>query len=170
MLSDCHRRIERFLDVLAKVAADLHGHELNNEEKIALSAALKYFRDSAPKHTADEELSLFPRMRQSDDPEVRGALAELERLEADHVRVDRLHREVDALGEAWLRNGCLPEQSADRLQVLTAKLREIYSAHIAMEDSRVFPIAQRALDVETRQVIGREMAARRKVAVVELAD
>jgi hypothetical protein len=60
MLGDCHRRIERFLDVLVRVAEQAHGEALNEEQRGALDTALHYFRDAAPKHTADEKESRFP--------------------------------------------------------------------------------------------------------------
>ena len=60
MLGDCHRRIERFLSVLVKLASDRPGVALDEREGDALSASLRYFREAAPKHTADEEESLFP--------------------------------------------------------------------------------------------------------------
>jgi len=43
---------------------------LTEETRAALESALRYFREAAPKHTADEEESLFPRMRQKRDPNV----------------------------------------------------------------------------------------------------
>lgn len=166
LLTDCHRRIERFLNVLARVADEVRGAEMNAEQKQAFIAALQYFRDAAPKHTADEERSLFPRLRAARGAEVEAALAEVDRLEADHVRADRLHHEVDELGCAWIRNGRLPAQSAERLCTLTRKLQDIYAAHIELEDTRVFPLAARVLLAEDeQQAIGREMAARRNVFV-----
>ena len=55
-MSDCHRRIERFLTVLVRVA---ERGSLEGEARGAFEAALRYFRDAAPKHTADEEESLI---------------------------------------------------------------------------------------------------------------
>jgi hemerythrin-like domain-containing protein len=62
MLSDCHRRVERFLRVLIDVTVQEQGAELSTEQQAALEAGLRYFREAAPKHTADEEESLFPRL------------------------------------------------------------------------------------------------------------
>jgi hemerythrin-like domain-containing protein len=165
LLTDCHRRIERFLNVLVRVAGEVRGAEMNPEQKQAFASALQYFRDAAPKHTADEERSLFPRLRAAGGPEAEEALGHVDRLEADHLRADRFHHEVDELGCAWLRNGCLPKQSSDRLYTLTRKLQEIYRAHIELEDTHVFPLAARALSRDDQQAIGREMAARRNVFV-----
>jgi hypothetical protein len=70
LLSDCHRRIEMFLGALEGVASVID-RPLTEETRAALESALRYFREAAPKHTADEEESLFPRMRQNRDPERR---------------------------------------------------------------------------------------------------
>ncbi len=165
LMTDCHRRIERFLETLKTVASTARGGELSQEQRLALSGALQYFRDSAPKHTADEELSLFPRLRAAGGPDVEAVLAEIEKLEIDHVRADRLHREINQLGETWLRNGRLPKDSAEQFLAFIERLSIMYAAHIALEDARVFPVAQRVLSPETQQAIGREMAGRRKVAI-----
>ena len=60
MLGDCHRRIVRFLHVFVQLAGQKQGGSLTSEERTLLSTSLRYFREAAPKHTADEEESLFP--------------------------------------------------------------------------------------------------------------
>ena len=59
LLGDCHRRIEQFLSILVAVADQARGGRLNHDQRIALETGLRYFREAAPKHTADEEESLF---------------------------------------------------------------------------------------------------------------
>src|SRR5215472_18065664 len=83
LLSDCHRRIEMFLTTLESVAS-LVDKPLDKQAQTALESALRYFREAAPKHTADEEESLFPRLRQVHRPEVESALAALNALEDEH--------------------------------------------------------------------------------------
>jgi hemerythrin-like domain-containing protein len=165
LLTDCHRRIERFLAVLVKVAADARGRELNEEQRHALAISLRYFREAAPKHTADEEQSLFPRMRASGGPEVEAALAQIESLESDHVAAGALHEEVDRLGESWLSRGELSSEEAGRLVGLTEQLAGIYASHIAVEDNSIFPLARRVLSTGDQRAAGLEMAARRNVEV-----
>jgi hypothetical protein len=63
-LSDCHRRIEKFLEQIIRVCTTARGGELNAGQREALEVALRYFRQAAPLHTADEETSLFPRVRE----------------------------------------------------------------------------------------------------------
>jgi hemerythrin-like domain-containing protein len=156
LLTDCHRRIERFLSVLVRVAADASGGPLTSEQRSALETALRYFRDAAPKHTADEESTLFPRLR-SCAPQ---ALAEIDALEADHDRADIQHAEIDRLGREWLHTGALSAAEATRLSAILAELSDLYRAHIAIEESSVFPTAA-VLPQADRLAMGKEMAARR---------
>jgi hemerythrin-like domain-containing protein len=155
LLGDCHRRIERFLGVLLTIAESGDGGELDPARAASLKAALDYFRNAAPKHTADEEESLFPRMRAA------GALAGLNDLESDHQVADAAHREVDALGRHWLELGRLPEEQAQRMTRLLRLLAEMYARHIAVEDNEIFPEAARVLGAEELAEVGREMKTRR---------
>src|SRR5436190_12325230 len=91
LLTDCHRRIEMFLGVLTQLAEEGRGGELTDEQRVSLANALKYFREAAPKHTADEEVTLFPRLRASEDPEVLAILDRVDSLESDHRRADLDH-------------------------------------------------------------------------------
>ena len=168
LLADCHRRIERFLAVLARVASEAQGRHLTAEQREALDVALRYFREAAPKHTADEEQSLFPRLRQIDEPEMTAALAQVESLENDHTRAERSHAEVDRLGQLWLASGTLSPADADRLNGLLSELADLYRDHIAVEEHHVFPVASRVLASPDRQAIGGEMAARRGLGPVTI--
>jgi iron-sulfur cluster repair protein YtfE (RIC family) len=87
LLSDCHRRIERFLDVLVRLCTKGAGAFMTPPEIIAMEKALQYFRESGPKHTADEEESLFPRLRQVSGG--KAVLKCIEKLETDHETADR---------------------------------------------------------------------------------
>jgi hypothetical protein len=44
MLSGCHRRIERFLNVVAILTSQAQGSELSAKERHTLETALRYFR------------------------------------------------------------------------------------------------------------------------------
>ncbi len=161
LLSDCHRRIERFLDGLIRILDESGGASLNDVQRRGLEAALEYFAKAAPRHTADEEDSLFPLMRQSDDPEVRAAMQKLDALEADHREADAAHAAVDEIGRRWLKGDALPPDERDRLRGLLHSLRELYRRHIAVEDNEVFPLAGRVLTGAQLAAVGREMARRR---------
>lgn len=159
MLSDCHRRIERFLAALLTLAREAKGRELDENQRSSLRSALEYFRTSGPRHTADEEESLFPRMRACST--AAAALRSVEALEADHAVADRAHREIDALGARWLDDGRLSLADASRMAELLESLGTLYARHIAIEDHEVFPAAAGALAATDINAIGVEMAARR---------
>ena len=161
LLTDCHRRIERFLAVLVQLSAQAQGGLLSGEQRTALETALRYFREAAPKHTADEEETLFPRLRALDRPEVRAVLEKVDALEDDHARAERIHAEVDRLGQAWLASGSLAPAQAARLAELVNGLTDLYRGHIAVEERDLFPAAAAVLEGHERVAMGREMAARR---------
>jgi hemerythrin-like domain-containing protein len=160
LLGDCHRRIERFLGVIVAVAERARGAELDAEQRRALDTALRYFREAAPRHVADEEESLFPRLRQGGSA---AAIETLRRLEQDHQTIEPWHAEVDRLGRRWLADGRMDLAAATRFQDLARRLQQVYEPHIAMEDGELFPQARQALDAEQLSGIGQEMAARRGI-------
>jgi len=161
MLGDCHRRIIRFLHVLATLAAHQKGGPLSEEQRTLLSTSLRYFREAAPKHTADEEESLFPRLRRLEAPGRDAVLAQMESLEQDHENANCNHAEVDRLGQLWLTNGQLSPEEASHLEKSVEQLETLYRHHIAKEDTEVFPFAERMLAPVDREAIGAEMATRR---------
>lgn len=163
MLEDCHRRIEHFLDVLRKVATQFGDGELTDEARRALTVSLTYFSEAAPRHTADEEESLFPRMRASADPTVRAALEELDQLEGDHRRAERLHEQVDVIGRRWLEVGSLASPELAELRKMLDELVAIYAEHIRHEEERVFTMAADAIGDQDLQTIGAEMRRRRNL-------
>jgi hemerythrin-like domain-containing protein len=160
LLSDCHRRIEIFLGSLQRVG-EIINFPLTTEASGTLEAALRYFHEAAPKHSKDEEESLFPRLRQIHHPEIESALSTLDALPDDHRRADALHVEVHVLGVQCLEKGHFPPHDADRFRQAVNNLGSIYSQHIRIEDNVVFPAAKRALSSSQKSAIANEMASRR---------
>src|SRR5688500_16610277 len=130
LMSDCHRRVERFLEPLIRLSAQLHGRPLTEVERKALDTSLRYFRLGAPMHTADEERSLFPRLRALNDPTVDAALEGVAHLEAEHRVAEAAHAEIDELGQRWLRQNRLSAADSATLLRMVRALREVYRAHI----------------------------------------
>lgn len=160
LLSDCHRRIETFLGVLLRVAREKGGEALDPASADALRKAKRYFVQAAPRHTADEEESLFPRMREA-LPADAGSRADIERLHGDHDHADTLHARVDELLGVWLGDGVLPGEEAAELIALLENLDALYREHIRVEESVVFPLAGKLLSDTDLLQVGAEMRARR---------
>lgn len=163
LLSDCHRRIEMFLNTL-RVAANLAGRQLGEDERRALDAALRYFREAAPKHNADEEESLFPRLRSIAAPDVEVVLDGLSRLEREHHWAAPLHAEVDRLGQRWLLNGELGASESQSFHAAIEELVSMYRSHIDYEDQVLFPLASRILSPSQNEEMAQEMAKRRNLS------
>ncbi|MCB0074955.1 MAG: hemerythrin domain-containing protein [Caldilineaceae bacterium] len=156
LLSDCHRRIEHFLGVLLKVAREAPDDQLSEPYGRALEVALTYFREAAPKHTQDEEESLFPRLRRA------GCQHQaLNLLEADHQEAETMHFMVEGLATLWLADGQLEVAQRALLVATLSKLERLYAEHIQLEDTGLFPLAAALLEADQLADIGREMARRR---------
>jgi hemerythrin-like domain-containing protein len=163
LLSDCHRRIERFLELLITVVYQAAGAKLPTEEREALETALRYFREAAPKHTSDEEESLFPRLRTLQNPLAQTAVSMLDVLHEDHETANLAHQEIESLCLQWLADDKLAKESCQHLSELLESLKNIYQRHIAVEDTEVFPLAQKLLNLSQLQAIATEMASRRGI-------
>lgn len=158
MLQDCHRRVEHFLNILVVVVDRARGRALSDEERATVEAAQHYFRVGGRRHTADEEESLFPRMREA------GALPpEIEALEHDHDEADPLHDTADRLYTRWIESRTLSAEDTAQLSAATERLRDLYAAHIKIEDTIVFPRAAQVLSKETLAEVGQEFRKRRNL-------
>ncbi|HEY5329156.1 MAG TPA: hemerythrin domain-containing protein [Acidobacteriaceae bacterium] len=161
MLGDCHKRILFFLNDLVRLAESAPSAPLDSAQRAALERALRYFQESGPRHTADEEESLFPRLAALHDERVDELLAKINLLEADHASAELVHLEIDAIGVCWLADGLIRDQDATRLKSLLRGLSRMYEHHLAIEDRAVFPSAATLLSDHQKTEIGREMAKRR---------
>jgi iron-sulfur cluster repair protein YtfE (RIC family) len=157
MLHDCHRRIEHFLNIICVVADRAAGRTLSEEESAGIQAALSYFRTGGQRHNADEEQSLFPRMRAGGAEQV----PEIGGLEHDHRDAELLHAKVDTIYSAWIAYQAIPPQQQSELKLATDKLKKLYEQHIAIEEKVVFPRAAQTLTPEAIAAIGQEFRDRR---------
>jgi hemerythrin-like domain-containing protein len=159
MLQDCHRRIERFLGILHQIGTSIIERALTAEEISAVEAALRYFRTAGPKHNADEEESVFPRIRSGITAE---ELEQIDRLERDHDHAALLHDSVDLLFSSWIANHELRPKDQLLLRENLEQLQSIYTEHIRLEETVIFPLAVQRLSHEAIETIGQEFKQRRK--------
>jgi len=130
LFTDCHRRIEAALEVLE--AAARWPDPLEGAQRQALERALRFFREMVPKHTADEEQSLFPRLR-----DVGVDLPELRALEAEHRQAEEWHGEVDQLGEIRLKGGW-DEAQRERYAEVMGVMAAAYRRHMRISTTPMF--------------------------------
>lgn len=154
----------RSLESVAKVINSPPSEETGR----ALANALQYFHEAAPKHTADEEESLFPRLRKLKSPEVESAFSRLEDLESEHRWAEPVHVQVETLGLEYLEKGRLSATQVAEFRSAVSQLSAMYQRHIAVEDQALFPVAAKVLSGDEKQAIAAEMAKRREVSLVPI--
>lgn len=162
LLTDCHRRIKKFLMIMITVMRQTHGGPLKTAQQEALELAVQYFRDAAPKHTMDEEVSLFPRMRQLCRL-LDSSIESIHHLEKEHQMAQENHDNVERLAKKWLLEGLLCFEDACSLSDALGRLSVIYKKHIDVEEQNIFPLASKILSRAEVTEIGREMAMRRNI-------
>jgi hemerythrin-like domain-containing protein len=115
-------------------------------------------RTGGQRHTAGEEESLFPRLHKSDPK----SFEEIDRLEIDHHEANDLHASVDRLYSTWIEWAGLGFEETVQLLSQTARLKQLYSEHIQIEETIVFARASQVLDSHAIAAIGTEFRFRRK--------
>ena len=158
MLQIAHRKLKRSLHVIWVIADRAAGRKLTGEEMTAVQSAMDCVRVVGAQHIADEEESLFPRLREET---ISGDSEELNVLEENRRQADRLHTMVETLYSAWISVGELRLEDQMRLQSCTEKLKSLYEQHIQIEEQIVFPRAKRVLDDRVITAMVQEFRARR---------
>lgn len=162
MWTGCHRRIEKQLKTLEKLAEHVARHGVDAEATGAAQAVLRYFEKAGPHHHEDEDRDLFPLIASRiTDSEEAARFAKLrETLEADHRLMEagwaRLRKPLHGLAEGL--NKKLPIADVEAF-------REIYARHIPLEDGTIPALAARCLTAADLESLGRAMAHRRGVVV-----
>src|SRR5262245_58481477 len=112
MLSACHDRVRRSLDLLDRISARVEAGRVDDAVCPAAAAVLRYFDQAAPHHHEDEEQHVFPRLLAgTDDPAVRTAVVQ---LQEDHLWMEaqwtRLRTPLAALATSHHAEGFDAEQ------------------------------------------------------------
>lgn len=164
LLVHCHSRIEGHLETLERSAQALRSGDSRSLSQIfgAIDAACKHFATAGAKHTEDEEVSLFPRLRETGDAAGADAVAAMAELETQHRTAEQMHSQFDAFVTTLPRDGSADGRELDCFSDLVAELTTFYRPHIQLENNLVFPLAAQILPASEIQALGEEMRARRK--------
>jgi len=164
LLVHCHERIETQLSSLERAAEILRVGDRRSLTIVfaAIDGAVAHFAVPGIKHTEDEEVSLFPRLRQHGGPAGTDVIAAMAELESQHRSAEELHSEFDAFVVTLPRDGSADARELDCFGGLVASLTTLYRPHITLENNVVFPAAARILPAGEIQALGEEMRARRK--------
>lgn len=157
MLHACHERVQRSLDLLARLLSHLEHHGHDAPARSAAKDVLRYFDLAAPLHHADEEQHVFPRLLIQADAEQRRSVQRL---------LDE-HRQMEAIWAAlrpWLvqcaTEGSTPPVTAEVRQNVQA-FTALYAGHLTCEERWAFAQAREGLSDEALAAMGRSMQTRR---------
>ena len=150
----CHERVRRFARLLGRLVHHVSQSGADVEAREAATAIRRYFNEAAPRHHEDEEVDMFPLLRErGTDPTV---LEVLDRVEADHVAMAGLWRQLDAvLARISAGEPAVPDEA------LAAQFAAMYDAHIDAEENILLPALRRVVAAAEWKAIGSVMAERR---------
>jgi len=146
LLYACHEKVRRFNALAWKLAGHVETLGADEQARDAAKQILRYFEMSLPHHHADEELDVFPALRDLNDAALSAAITE---LEAEHVALEALWQEVGpwlhgvAQGETVSAPASLSQFVAHYVMHTDREEREVFSAIERLPDSLVDAIAQR---------------------------
>ncbi len=154
LLRACHVRIRSHLQLAERVLDPSGTLEARKDAGAQLA---RYFGIALPLHAQDEDLSLAPRVRALNLPEVTAALST---MEAEHVEVER---QLAGLVPAWRtlsETGALADVDGTAAQ--TRAYAALMHGHLALEEASLFPAMRERFTQETWAEIHQEMKDRRQ--------
>ena len=159
MLEACHERVQRSLQLLHRLIDHLQNKGHDASAALAASDVLRYFKVAAPLHHQDEELHVFPPLLALQDAQV---TAVVEQLLSDHRAMEQAWIPAAQVLDMVAAPTSLPWQALDAAQLLQLQhFAGLYTAHIALEESLVYPKARESLSAAALQAMSADMVARR---------
>lgn len=159
VLAASHRQIETALETMRALAKASAGGALADERKF--KACLWFCRHIITEHSVAEEELVFPALRRAAVSGAANPRRLLDTLEEEHGCADRAHLEADRLGEAWLKDRALTLGETTRLIEVLDGLADLYTRHIALEETQVFPLLETGLAGPELEQLGAELTRRR---------
>ena len=162
----CHERVQRFCNLLERLRLHVAQHGADAEAMQSAMSIRRYFNEAAPRHHADEEADLFPRLLRwlaerpatltpDEDARTRAAI---DALMAEHRSNEVLWSSLDA-ALAQIERGVAAPLDAGQVEAFSRTYRQ----HIDVEEGVVMPVMKRAFSAADWKAIGRAMSQRRGV-------
>lgn len=153
MLLGCHARILKFCDQLERLAEHLDKQGVNQEARESAEAIARYFNTAGKLHHEDEEQNLFPVLLELDPT----LASHIDKLLADHRELDNTWNFLaTVLAE-------LDDVDFNLFHSLARGFIERNRNHVELENRELIPAAQRLMDAQQLETLGRAMAQRRNV-------
>jgi hemerythrin-like domain-containing protein len=161
MLVACHERVQRSLDLMARLQQHLMDKGVDDSARSAARDVMRYFDVAAPLHHQDEELHVFPPLLAGPDAALH---AVVHKLMHDHRQMEQAWAQARAVLQ------CILDADAPTGLVLTAAQKahlnhfaSFYGQHIRDEERIVYPAAQAATGPAALKTMSQDMMHRRGV-------
>jgi iron-sulfur cluster repair protein YtfE (RIC family) len=160
MLVACHQRIRNFTGIAVRLA-DAHGA---GEAEIANAAEAvhRYYAIALPLHEADENDSVYPRLRARLTDS--GERTALQSMVDQHGPIDETVARLLPLWDDVRKHPDRLRLHAPELREHAHRLRQLWTEHLALEEEIVFPLIRQRLNADDLRDVHREMKQRRGVA------
>ncbi|MBF5002776.1 hemerythrin domain-containing protein [Diaphorobacter caeni] len=160
MLDACHDRVRRSLQLLLDLRVYLRANGCDDSVRQAVRDVQRYFDIAAPLHHQDEELHVFPALKErcADDADLQSLVRQLQR---DHEDMHRLWSGAVRGALEAVAGGAQDRFTAAQESAFDA-FAQCYARHLTMENEVAYPQARLVVDEAEQQAMGREMAARRQ--------
>ncbi len=159
--SACHLRVIRMVGLLERVREEMLVNGFDEALKITAASIRRYFNEAAARHHEDEEIDLFPLLRQRLDESAQTGAAEriavaIDALRGEHASLATLWRTLDPELAAIERG-----EPADLDETTVVLFVSGYRRHCEIEESVIMPTLRHLLTAADRNAIGHSMARRR---------
>lgn len=158
MLLECHDRVRASLDLLLKINVYLKANGWNTHTARAAADVLRYFDVAAPLHHQDEELHVFPLLRESQFVAIQDHVA---RVQAEHRQMDYQWSTLRAF-LLELTNEKASAKWSHAFDEQARSFQALYNAHLEIEEQLLLPALLTRVTAEELEYMGLEMQQRRR--------
>lgn len=160
LLLACHNRIRNFTAIAERIAA-VGRQAAPAEVANAAEAVHRYYTVALPLHEADENETVYPRLRRAMQ-DAGAPAAAVETMVEQHGPIDALIAELVPMWQTLKSSPQDLPALAPAMSGKCARLQELWREHLALEEETVFPAIRRYLDAAALSEMGDEMRARRR--------
>ena len=158
LLLGCHDRIRHFTEVGERLAQSPQAPA--TDRAAAARAVLRYYTVALPLHEADENESVYPRLKRALPP---GELAHAnQQMVEQHAGIDATIAELVPMWQQIERDPQSQNELGELLRHRTGHLRSLWNAHLALEEEQVIPAMRKYLPPQDLSQIAQEMRDRRQ--------
>ena len=156
VLDACHRQAVAMLGRLSDLVRGLDRGDPDRQARESAAEIIAFFSQTARQHHEDEERHVFPRLKDSGDPETAQAVLRLQDHHWMDVDWNELSPALAAIAAG--QGGFDVEALREGVEIFAALTYD----HIALEESCIYPQARDRFATAELQHAAREMAQRRR--------